>query len=182
MHDLEHMEAIRAGTAVVEAQLVLHVERLRHVHAVEPDLVGVDGLVPKHTLFGTRLGFELTIDGIHGGTVLGFAYQVIEFVEGLACIDVIEVVLLGIVMLDGAIVLDKEIDVVIGKSQVALLAGDLVQLDECLDHAAVNVIPGVLLAGAKLFDIPGRRLRRRGLDQLLDITVQNLIATHCCPL
>ena len=85
-------------------------------------------------------------------------------------------------MLDGAVILDKEVDIVVGEGQVTLLAGDLVQLDERLDHAAVNVIPGVLLAGAKLFDIPGRRLRRRGLDQLLDITVQNLIATHCCPL
>ena len=182
VHHLEHMEAIRAGTAVVEAQLVLHVERLRHVHAVEPDLVGVDGFVPKHTLFGTRLGLELTVDGIHGGTVLGLAHQVIEFVEGFARVDVVEVVLLGIVMLDGAVILDKEVDIVVGEGQVTLLAGDLVQLDERLDHAAVNVIPGVLLAGAKLFDIPGRRLRRRGLDQLLDITVQNLIATHCCPL
>ena len=182
MHDLEHMEAVRAGTTVVEAQLVLHVERLRHVHAVEPDLVGVDGLVPKHALFGTRLGFELTIDGIHGGAILGLAHQVIELVEGLARIDVIEVVLLRVVMLDGAVVLDKEIDIVIGESQVALLTRDLVQFDERLDHAAVNIVPGVLLAGANLFDIPSRRLRRRGFDQLLDITVQDLIATHCCPL
>ena len=182
MHDLEHMEAVRTGATVVEAQLVLHVERLGHIHTVEPDLVRIDSLVPKHALFGARLGLELTIDGIHGGTVLGLAHQVVEFVEGFARVDVIEVVLLGIVMLDGAVVLDKEVDVVVGEGQVALLAGDLVQLDECLDHAAVNIIPGVFLAGAKLFDIPGRRLRRRGLDQLLDITVQNLIATHCCPL
>ena len=132
MHDLEHMEAVRTGTTVVEAQLVLHVERLSHVHAVEPDLVGIDGLMPKHALFGTRLGLELAIDRVHGRAILGLAHQVIELVEGLARIDVIEVVLLGIVMLDGAIVLDKEIDVVIGKGQVALLAGDLVQLDERL--------------------------------------------------
>ena len=85
-------------------------------------------------------------------------------------------------MLYGTVVLDKEIDVVIGESQVALLTRDLVQFDERLDHAAVNIVPGVLLAGANLFDIPSRRLRRRGFDQLLDITVQDLIATHCCPL
>ena len=182
MHDLEHMEAVRAGTTVVEAQLVLHVERLRHVHAIEPNLVGIDGLVPEHAFFGARLGLELAVDGVHGGTVLGLAHQVIELVEGLARIDVIEVVLLGVVMLYGTVVLDKEIDVVIGESQVALLTRDLVQFDERLDHAAVNIVPGVLLAGANLFDIPSRRLRRRGFDQLLDITVQDLIATHCCPL
>lgn len=182
MHDLEHMEAVRAGTTVVEAQLVLHVERLGHIHAIEPDLVGIDGLVPKHAFFGARLGLELAVDGVHGGTVLGLAHQVIELVEGLARIDVIEVVLLRVVMLDGTVVLDKEIDVVIGKGQVALLTRDLVQLDERLDHAAVDIVPGVLLAGANLFDIPSRRLRRRGFDQLLDITVQDLIATHCCPL
>ena len=166
----------------METQLVLHVERLRHIHAVEPDLVGVDGLVPKHALFGTRLGFELTIDGIHGRTILGLAHQVIELVEGLARINVIEVVLLGVVMFDGTVVLDKEIDVVVGERQVALLTRDLVQLDERLDHAAVDIVPGVLLTGTELFDIPSRRLRRRGFDQLLDITVQDLIATHCCPL
>ena len=85
-------------------------------------------------------------------------------------------------MLDGAVVLDKEIDIVVGKGQVALLARDLVQFDERLDHAAVDIVPGVLLTGTNLFDIPSRRLRRRGFDQLLDITVQDLIATHCCPL
>ena len=166
----------------METQLVLHVERLCHIHAVEPDLVGVDGLVPKHALFGARLGFELTIDGIHGRTILGLAHQVIELVEGLARINVIEVVLLGVVMFDGTVVLDKEIDVVVGERQVALLTRDLVQLDERLDHAAVDIVPGVLLTGTELFDVPGRRLRRRGFDQLLDITDQDLIATHCCPL
>ena len=47
-----------------------------------------------------------------------------NYIDGCMIKALIEVVLLGIVMLDGAIVLDKEIDVVIGKSQVALLAGD----------------------------------------------------------
>ena len=89
VHDLEHMEAVRAGATVVEAQLVLHVERLGHVHAVEPNLVGVDGLMPKHALFGARLGLELAIDRVHGGAVLGLAHQVIELVEGLARIDVV---------------------------------------------------------------------------------------------
>ena len=153
-----------------------------HVHAVEPNLVGVDGLVPEDALFGARLGLELTVNGVHGGTVLGLAHQVIQLIEGLARVDVVEVVLLGVVMLDGAVFLDKEVDIVVGEGQVALLTRDLVQLDECLDHAAIDVVPGVLLAGTELFDVPGRRLRRRGLDQLLDVAVQNLIATHCCPL
>ena len=182
MHDLEHMEAVRAGTTVVEAQFVLHIERLRHIHAVEPDLVGIDGLVPKHALFGARLGLELAVNGVHGGAVFGLAHQIVELIEGLARVDVVEVVLLGLVVLDGAVVLDKKVDVVVGKGQVALLTRDLVQLDERLDHAAIDIVPGVLLAGTELFDVPGRCLRRRGLDQLLDIAVQNLIAAHCCPL
>ena len=182
VHDLEHMEAVRAGATVVEAQFVLHVERLRHVHAIEPNLVGVDGLVPEDALFGTRLGLELTVNGVHGGTVLGLAHQVVELIEGLAGVDVVEVVLLGVVVLDGAVVLDKEVDIVVGEGQVALLTRDLVQFNERLDHAAIDVVPGVLLTGTELFDVPGRRLRRGSLDQLLDVTVQNLIATHCCPL
>jgi len=176
------MEAVRAGTTVVEAQFVLHIERLRHIHAVEPDLVGIDGLVPKHALFGARLGLELAVNGVHGGAVFGLAHQIVELIEGLARVDVVEVVLLGLVVLDGAVVLDKKVDVVVGKGQVALLTRDLVQLDERLDHAAIDIVPGVLLAGTELFDVPGRCLRRRGLDQLLDIAVQNLIAAHCCPL
>ena len=182
VHDLEHMEAVRAGTTVVEAQFVLHIERLRHIHAVEPDLVGIDGLVPKHALFGARLGLELAVNGVHGGAVFGLAHQIVELIEGLARVDVVEVVLLGLVVLDGAVFLDKKVDVVVGKDQVALLTRDLVQLDERLDHAAIDIVPGVLLAGTELFDVPGRCLRRRGLDQLLDIAVQNLIAAHCCPL
>ena len=182
VHDLEHMEAVRTGATVVEAQLVLHVERLGHVHAVEPNLVGVDGLVPKHALFGARLGLELTVNGVHGGTVFGLAHQAIQLIEGLARVYVVEVVLLGLVMLDGAVFLDKEVDVVVGKRQIALLTRNLVQLDERLDHAAIDVVPGVLLAGTELFDVPSGCLRRRCLDQLLDVAIQNLIATHCCPL
>ena len=129
-----------------------------------------------------RLGLELAVNGVHGGTVLGLAHQVVQLIEGLARVDVVEVVLLGVVMLDGAVFLDKEVDIVVGKRQIALLTRDLVQLDERLDHAAIDVVPGVLLAGTELFDVPGRRLRRGSLDQLLDVAVQNLIATHCCPL
>ncbi len=73
-----------------------------------PNLVGIDGLVPEHAFFGARLGLELAVDGVHGGTVLGLAHQVIELVEGLARIDVIEVVLLGFVMLYGTVVLDNK--------------------------------------------------------------------------
>ena len=84
-----------------------------------------EGTVEERIRMAGKLGFELTIDGIHGGTVLGLAHQVIEFVEGFARVDVVEVVLLGIVMLDGAVILDKEVDIVVGEGQVTLLAGDL---------------------------------------------------------
>ena len=42
-------------------EYILHVKGLSHIHAVQPYLIGVDLLVPKVALLGTRLRLHLTI-------------------------------------------------------------------------------------------------------------------------
>ena len=49
---------------VIEFGLILHVERLSHVHAVQPYLVGIDLLVPEVAFLGTWLRLHLTVDQV----------------------------------------------------------------------------------------------------------------------
>ena len=58
------MENVIVVLLVIEFGLILHVERLSHVHAVQPYLIGVDLLVPEVALLGTRLRLHLTIDQV----------------------------------------------------------------------------------------------------------------------
>ena len=50
----------------------------------------------------------------------------------------------------------------------------MVQLDDCLNHTAVNIIPGGLFTGADLFQIPNRRLGGAFFQKLVNIAVQNI--------
>jgi hypothetical protein len=106
-------------------------------------------------------------------TVLVLAEDLIEPVERLSGIHVVEVVVLGTVALDVAFLVDEVVDEGIGEVEVSLILRDSVELDQGLDHAAIDVVPGVLLPGTDLLDVPGRRLGRRGLHELLDVAVEN---------
>ena len=87
-------------------------------------------------------------------------------------IHVIQIVLLGVVGLDGAILLNKGINEALGEVQILLVAGGLVQAQAGRDHAAVDVVPLVGFAAAHLFNVPHGlsliHISRKGAAQLCD--------------
>ena len=171
VHEL--LVAVDAALHLVVAGLVIHIEGLGHVGAVQPDLPGVNILVPEVALFGAGLGVQLAADGIDGLTVLFLSVDVVEGEEVFALIDVIEVVLLGVVGLDGAVRLHEIIEEVLGKVQILLVPGGLVQAQGGGDHAAVDVVPLVGLAAAHFFDVPHRGLGAGMGDEIIDVIAQH---------
>ena len=164
--------AVNAALHLVVAGLVLHVEGLGHVGAVQPDLPGVDILVPEVTLLGAGLGEQLAADGVNGPAVLLIPEDVVQGEQVLALIHVVQVVLLGVIGPDGAILLHKEVDEVLGEAQVLLVPGGLVQAQTGRDHAAVDVVPLVGLAAAHLFNVPHGGLGAGIGDQVVHIVAQ----------
>ena len=119
--------AVNTALHLVVAGLVLHVEGLGHVGAVQPHLPRVDVLVPEVALFGAGLGGQLAADGLDGLAVLFIPKDIVQGEQVLALIHVIQIVLLGVVGLDGAILLHKGINEALGEVQILLVAGGLVQ-------------------------------------------------------
>lgn len=60
---------------VIEFGLILHVERLSHVHAVQPYLVGIDLLVPEVAFLGAGLGLHLAVDQVDGLAVFSLPFR-----------------------------------------------------------------------------------------------------------
>ena len=108
VHEL--LVAVDAALHLVVAGLILHVEGLGHVGAVQPHLPRIDVLVPEVALLGAGLGEQLAADGVDGLAVLLVPEDVVQDEQVLALIHVVQVVLLGVVGLDGAVLLHKVVD------------------------------------------------------------------------
>ena len=173
--------AVDAAAHLVEAGLVFHIEGLGHVGAVQPDLPGVDLLVPEVALLGAGLAFQLAVDDVDGLAVLLVPEDVVEDEQVLALVDVVEVVFLGVIGLDAAVGLDEPVDEVFGKVEVLFVAGGVVQAQAGGDHAAVDVVPLVGLAAAHLLDVPHGGLGAGMGDQVIDVLAQhgqNFLVCH----
>ena len=171
VHEL--LVAVDAALHLVKAGLVLHVEGLGHVGAVQPHLPRVDVLVPEIPLFGAGLGGQLAADGLDGLAVLFIPKDIVQGEQVFALIHVIQIVLLGVVGLDGAILLHKGINEALGEVQILLVAGGLVQAQAGRDHAAVDVVPLVGLAAAHLLDVPHGCFGAGIGDQVVHVIAQH---------
>ena len=120
VHEL--LVAVNAAVHPVAACLILHVEGLGHVGAVQPDLVGIDLLVPEVALLGAGLGLQLAADRLNGVAVALVAGQVVQRKQVFALVDVVQVVLGGVVGLNDAVVLDKVVQKLFGEVQKLLVA------------------------------------------------------------
>ena len=179
VHEL--LVAVDAALHLVVTGLVLHIEGLGHVGAVQPDLPRINVLVPEVALPGAGLGEQLAADGVDGLAVLLVAEDVVEDEQVFALIHVVEVVLLRVVGLDGAVFLHEPVDEIPGKFQVLLVAGSLIQAQAGGDHAAVDVVPLVGLAAADLLDVPHGCLGAGIGDEVVHIIAQhgqNLFMSH----
>ena len=171
VHEL--LVAVNAALHLVVAGLVLHIEGLGHVGAVQPDLPRINVLVPEVALPGAGLGEQLAADGVDGLAVLLVPVDIIQNEQVLALIHVVQIVLLGVVGLDGAILLHKGINEALGEVQILLVAGGLVQAQAGGDHAAVDVVPLVGLAAAHLFDVPHGCFGAGIGDQVVHVIAQH---------
>ena len=71
-------EVLCAGSAVRDiAHGVFGIERLGHVKAVQPHLIGVYGLVPETSFRGAGLALKLAVEGIHCHAVLFLSGNVV---------------------------------------------------------------------------------------------------------
>ena len=171
VHEL--LVAVDAALHLVKAGLVLHVEGLRHIGAIQPHLPRIDVLVPEVALLGAGLGEQLAADGVNGPAVLLIPEDVVQGEQVLALVYVVQVILLGVIGLDGAILLHKEVDEVLGEAQVLLVPGGLVQAQAGRDHAAVDVVPLVGLAAAHLLDVPHGCFGAGIGDQVVHVIAQH---------
>ena len=77
------------------------VERQAHEDAVEPHLVGVDGLVPEDTVgFSARLVFQLFHHGLHGEQVLLLGSLLVHAGHEMPRADVVEIIVRQLVAAD----------------------------------------------------------------------------------
>ena len=76
--------------------------------------------MPEVALLGAGLGEQLAADGVDGPAVLLIPEDVVQGEQVLALIHVVQVVLLGVVGLDGAVLLHKVVDEIFGKSRYFL--------------------------------------------------------------
>ena len=87
VHEL--LVAVDAALHLVVAGLILHVEGLGHIGAVQPHLPGIDVLVPEVALLGAGLGEQLAADGVDGLTVLLVPEDVVQDEQVLALIHIV---------------------------------------------------------------------------------------------
>ncbi len=160
-----------AAVAAAEVLLVHGREDLRHIDAVEPDLVGIDLLVPEVALDRAGLPQQLAVQLVRGETVFLVPVDTVKLEQHAAFVDVVEVIARLVIALDRAVGREKIIHIVTDKFTVAHIAADLGHREQGRQHAAVDVVPAGSLALAHSLDIPGGRLGGRALDQRVDISV-----------
>ena len=96
---------------------------------------------------------------------------VIQEEEVAGGIDVVQVVLRDIIGTDGSVRLNEVIDEILCECEVALIAGHFIQRQECCNHAAVNVVPFVLLSAENKFLVPHRFFCAGVIQKILDVLV-----------
>ena len=164
--------------SVIVCEFILHIERLGHVQTVKPHLIGVDLFVPEIAGGSPGLAFQLAVYGIDGFAVLFFPGKLIEVEKSLSGIDIVQIVLQRVIGGDGTIFLHEIVDKTVCEFQISGILSDVVQLQNCLDHTSVNVIPRGLFSLLDLLDIPHRSLWAAFLQQLINITIQNFHNTY----
>ena len=113
---------------VIEFGLILHVERLSHVHAVQPYLVGIDLLVPEVAFLGAGLGLHLAVDQVDGLAVFFLTIQGIQCEQSLARIDIVNNIFLNGKHRNRTDLLYSVVNKCICEFVILLLSGSVVDL------------------------------------------------------
>ena len=125
----------------VEAGLVFHIEGLGHVQAVQPDLVGIVFLVPEVAALAAGMGAQpshVELDGLAVALVAGFV-QPKE--QRLAAVDAVDIVLVALIIGDGAVGHDVGLQIAQDEVPVVPIPRGPVSVDAALEDAAVLIVP-----------------------------------------
>ena len=166
--------------AAAEGFFVQRVEGLRHIQTVQPDLVGVDLLVPEVPLIGPGLIPEHLPQPVRRQAELLLPGALVEPEEDAALVDVVQVALLRPEGADAAVGLHEMLAHGPDEVGIARVPGDAGQLQQAGQHTAVDVVPGDGLALPELLQVPGGALRGGLLHQPQHIGVDPAIVCHSC--
>ena len=125
-------------------------ERQTHVQTIEPDLVGVDALVPETAAGGARLVAQLFFQRFNGLAVARLAGLVIQGIQRAARRDVVQVVFLGHIAANGTVRLDVSLHKAVQHIKVKRITGRLVQRTQADQHTAILVVPHIPVCLAEL--------------------------------
>ena len=165
----------------VSVSEVLHIQcvkRLRHIDAVEPHLIGINGFVPEISLPGSGLCFDLLHKTVCSKAVLLCSRLFIKLKQHSSLIDIVKICFLGFQSQNVAVFLHKMIDDLFRESSISLISRDGSHFHKCRQHAAVNIVPFHLLAFPDLLQIPGGALRRGLLYQAQHIGIDSAVICH----
>ena len=113
---------------VIEFGLILHVEGLSHVHAVQPYLIGIDLLVPEVAFLGAGLGLHLAVDQVDGLAVFFLTIQGIQCEQSLARIDIVNIIFFHGILRNRTVFLYSVVNKCICEFVILLLSGSVVDL------------------------------------------------------
>ena len=113
-----------------------------HEDAVEPHLVGVDGLVPEHLVgFGARLVLQLLHHGLHSQQVLLLGPLLVHAGDEVAGADVVEVIVQNVVAADVALSVDHRVGVLLTVAADLVAAVSEIGVEHTLQLDAHDVRP-----------------------------------------
>ena len=140
--------ALELGGDVVEKPAlprrgsIFRIERLAHVEAVEPDLVGIDLLVPEQATLSARLRLQLGEDILHCLVIFLRRAVFAQPQEGARRADVVDVVFFLLVAAeDGAVVRDDVVIPAVDVGEEGRVAVGLVDIEEGEKFQAGRVVP-----------------------------------------
>ena len=141
------------------------IEGLGHVDAVQPHLVGVDGLVPEIPLMGAGLPAQLCPEEIRRPAVFFIPGALIQGKKHPALVDVVQVIGFRLEGADGTVLAHKVIHAFLDELEIARVAREMLHLRQGGEHTAVYVVPGGGLALPDLLHIPDGAIRGGLLHQ-----------------
>ena len=149
VHEDDLLRDVVAERGLGEEPGILREERRGHVETVEPHLMRITFLVPESALAGARVGGHLGAQGLDGRGVGRIFFAPGEGGEQhLARREVVDVVVLGLVALDGSVGVDVRRHGPGAELRVSVVAGALPQLNQRQGEHARRIIPAGLALAA----------------------------------
>ncbi len=138
-HDL--IDDIVERFGFVETKRIFRKERSCHVDAIEPHLIRIDLLMPKTIDTIAWMHTHLLAQVFNGLAITVVPRALVCTVKQFACVDLVDVVLVGAIGADGSIGLYKMIDPVCNEFEVTLFACRFTRFLDCQDLQAMLVMP-----------------------------------------